>query len=352
MKQKAMVVVAGILIFILSSCGPIKEVEDTTESVDITEDGGQEIQNDNIANSAESKTDLYEDELERLVGEYEYPSDYGKGNLIIKKTDYGYDISDYESEDSYRFLADSSNIETIENNRIYIKYPEEVFSDDTAIFSYYILEYNADDISVYYSQSEPEEAQFLYRSTKKMAEDKIVEYETLGIEEYIYPSEFSLGDNLETAITQLALSFETFDKDTINAEYWKEMFVAKFIQNSRMSFVYLDMISEQNNGQISVDELNYIQYSLTNVEIDFSDYTDDFIDRNNSASALNYGWISEYDYEYTDSGVVITADFEVGYDGSDSMQKREVTVELIKNPYSCFDGYSILKVSSKETAED
>jgi len=63
---------------------------------------------------------------------------------------------------------------------------------------------------------------------------------------------------------------------------------------------------------------------------------------------LNYGWISGYDYEYTDSGVIITADFEVGYDGTDSMQEREITVELVKKPYSCFDGYSVVAVSSKE----
>ena len=106
------------------------------------------------------------DELENLQGEYEYLSDYGTGKLMIKKTSYGYDISDYESESSCRFLADSSNIETIENNRIYIKYPEQVFSDDTVIFGYYILEYGTDEINVYYGKSVPEEAQFLYHATK------------------------------------------------------------------------------------------------------------------------------------------------------------------------------------------
>lgn len=174
-----------------------------------------------------------------------------------------------------------------------------------------------------------------------------VDYESLGIKEYIYPSEFSMGDNLETAITQLALSYENFDKDFVSSENWKESFVAKFIQNSRLSFDYLDMISDKNNGQISMEELNYIQYSLTNVELDFSSYADGSINRNDSASPLNYGWISGYDYEYTNSGVVITADFEVGYDGSDSMQEREIIVELVKNPYSCFDGYSVVTVSSK-----
>ena len=86
-------------------------------------------------------------EVENLTGEYEYLSDYGTGKLMIQKSSNGYDISDYESESSCRFLADLSNIETIENNRIYIKYPEPVFSADKVIFSYYVLEYNSYDVS-------------------------------------------------------------------------------------------------------------------------------------------------------------------------------------------------------------
>lgn len=160
-------------------------------------------------------------------------------------------------------------------------------------------------------------------------------------------SEFSMGDNLKTAITQLALSYESFDKNVVSSENWKEIFVARFIQNSRLSFDYLDMISDKNNGQISMEELNYMQYSLTNTEVDFSSYADGSINRYDSASSLSYGWISGYDYEYTDSGVIITADLEVGYDGTASMQEREITVELVKNPYSCFDGYSVVTISSR-----
>ncbi len=106
--------------------------------------------------------------LEDLIGEYEYLSDDGAGKLTIKKTADGdkYDISDFESENSYRFLADSSNIEAIESNRIYIKYPEQVFSDDTVIFDYYVLEYNSDAIDVYYGESDPEEIEFLYHAAR------------------------------------------------------------------------------------------------------------------------------------------------------------------------------------------
>lgn len=102
-----------------------------------------------------------------MTGEYDYLPDYGTGKLTIKKTDDGYDISDYESESSYRFLADASNIDTIENNRIYIKYPEQVLSDDTVIFIYYILVYNTDSINIYCSKSGKEEGDFLYQAKRK-----------------------------------------------------------------------------------------------------------------------------------------------------------------------------------------
>ncbi len=135
MKKNAIAAVALAVLLTLSSCGR------TTKDVPLA--------------------------LEDLIGEYEYLSDDGAGKLTIEKTAGGYDISDHESESSYRFLADSSNVETIENNRIYIKYPEQVFSDDTVIFSYYILEYTSSGLDVYYGKSSPEGARFLYHATRK-----------------------------------------------------------------------------------------------------------------------------------------------------------------------------------------
>lgn len=178
------------------------------------------------------------------------------------------------------------------------------------------------------------------------ADESIVDYEALGIKEYEYPSEFSMGDNLKTAIVQLALRYESFDRDTPKTGGWKEVFIAAFIQNSRASFDYLDLISDQSNGQISIDELNYIQYSLTNTELDFSSVVNGSIDRYEAASSFSYGSICGYDYKDTDSGVLITADLEVGYDGAEDVQKYEITAELVRNPYSCFDGYSVAAFSS------
>ncbi len=159
--------IMGAALLTVSSCGQAKNSQDAQTNVisSTAESGGstgevQKTQNDNIIGS-----DLAE--LENLTGEYEYLSDYGTGKLMIQKSSNGYDISDYESESSCRFLADSSNIETIENNRIYVKYPEQVFSDDTVNFSYYILEYSTDEINVYCGEAGFEEAQFLYHATKK-----------------------------------------------------------------------------------------------------------------------------------------------------------------------------------------
>ena len=212
------------------------------------------------------------------------------------------------------------------------------------------------NVSITENESDTSEEQSIAHSSTDNSTDiaaaNSIDYETLGIQKYEYQSEFSLGDNLKTAITQLALSYDNFGKDSVSSENWKEIFIARFIQNSRVSFDYLDMISEENNGQISAAQLNYIQYSLTNTEVDFSSKAGEPVNRNDAASPLNYGWISEYSYEETNDGAIVTAYLETGYDGTDSMQKRKITVELIKNPYSCFDGYSVIAVSSETEDND
>lgn len=178
--MKKMKMAAAMIVFActLSSCGQTEDLGNTQMdaegstaeiSAEISEENPQAVSDEAEPDSTEEETHDYDvdAELEHLLGEYNYASDGGTGKLTIEKTSYGYDISDYESESAYRFLADSSNIETIEDNRIYIKYPEQVFSDGTAVFGYYILEYGTDEINVYYGKSSFSEAEFLYHATKK-----------------------------------------------------------------------------------------------------------------------------------------------------------------------------------------
>ena len=176
MKKNIIGLISVFIIVSLTACGNNPEV---SESFTQNMQAGQEATESNLENevvddvseqqnlpAGEIKTDLI---LEKLVGEYEYVSDYGKGSLTIKKEDHGYSINDYDSETSYRFLAHSSNIEYIKNNRVYIKYPDKVYSDDTVVFCEYILEYSTDEITVYCKKTPNDDEQFLYCASKKKA---------------------------------------------------------------------------------------------------------------------------------------------------------------------------------------
>ncbi|MDE7351866.1 MAG: hypothetical protein K2O06_02260 [Acetatifactor sp.] len=192
MKKMKMAMAAGAILFALSSCGQMEKPEDETkvgsgiEKIVESDEEPPAAQNTETAENntgsdngdsaervaGEDKTETGKENVPEIpAGEYEYISDGGTGKLVIEKTSGGYDISDYDSEASYRFLADSSNIEAIEDNKIYIKYPEQIYADDTADFSYYTLEYSADEINVYYRKSLQEEAKFLYCAKKKQTDD-------------------------------------------------------------------------------------------------------------------------------------------------------------------------------------
>lgn len=117
-----------------SSCGQTEDLGNTQmdakgSTAEISEENPQAVSDEAEPDSTEEETHDYDVDAERehLLAEYNYSLDGGTGKLTIEKTSYGYDISDYESESTYRFLADSSNIKTIEDNRIYIKYPNRYF---------------------------------------------------------------------------------------------------------------------------------------------------------------------------------------------------------------------------------
>lgn len=192
MRKMKIAMASGAILFALSSCGQMEKPEDETkvesgieknvesdeepQAAQNTENAEDNTGSDNGGSAervaGEERAETGKENVPEIpAGEYEYISDGGTGKLVIEKTSGGYDISDYESEASYRFLADSSNIEAIEDNKIYIKYPEQIYADDTADFSYYMLEYGADEINVYYRKSLQEEAEFLYCAKKKQRDD-------------------------------------------------------------------------------------------------------------------------------------------------------------------------------------
>ena len=245
MKKAVMAMIMGAALLTVSSCGQAKNSQDAQTNVisSTAESGGstgevQKTQNDNIIGS-----DLAE--LENLTGEYEYLSDYGTGKLMIQKSSSGYDISDYESESSYRFLADSSNIETIENNRIYVKYPEQVFSDDTVNFGYYVLEYSTDEINVYYGESGFEETQLLYRATKKIE---------VRADVYEYEGEYNSYDVNEPALEIKKNDDETYQIQIDLFRLWGFYDDAGKITEEGLEFAATGPGGNEMNGVIKLEQ--------------------------------------------------------------------------------------------------
>ena len=245
MKKAVMAMIMGTVLLTVSSCEQAKNTEDAQTDVisSTAEPGGSTGEVQKTQNDINTGSNLAE--LENLTGEYEYLSDYGTGKLMIQKSSSGYDISDYESESSCRFLADSSNIETIENNRIYVKYPEQVFSDDTVNFSYYILEYSTDEINVYYGEAGFEEAQLLYHATKKTE---------VRADVYEYEGEYNSYDVNEPALEIKKNDDETYQIQIDLFRLWDFYDGAGKITEEGLEFTATGPRGNEMNGVIKLQE--------------------------------------------------------------------------------------------------
>ena len=106
------------------------------------------------------------------MGTYSYEGctlDGSDGILVIEEGDYSFiEFSDYIGGDdwNYRFEANDSNCKEIRGNKAYVEYPEMVYADDTAIFSYYIFEKTDEGINVYFSKNSFDEAELIYSAVK------------------------------------------------------------------------------------------------------------------------------------------------------------------------------------------
>ena len=180
---------------------------------------------------------------------------------------------------------------------------------------------------------------------------KTFNYEELGINEYEYPNEFIMNDSLKRIVASLAFWYGDYDVEKAKSDEWKESFIARFIQNSMFSFDYLDELNQRNGGKVTVEQINYINYSITNTEIDYSDIVEEYIDCRDNASFLNHAFMDEYEYEIKGDHVIVTGIVDVEYQGSVDVDQYDIVADLIKNPYSCFDGYSIVSIKSAEITQ-
>lgn len=169
-----------------------------------------------------------------------------------------------------------------------------------------------------------------------------------GMYQYRQSQKIVLGEDMKAAVTEIVMSYEDFDSVKIAEDKtWKEYFTSTFIQNSRFSFEYLREAAKKNNGIISAKDVNYMQKSLTGEDIDFSDIVGEGIDSKASSSKINRGILEIDENEPVMDGGVLKGTIDVESEPSGEgniVEKRKVSVYLVKNPESCFDGLSIRTV--------
>ena len=186
--------------------------------------------------------------------------------------------------------------------------------------------------------------------TNTFDETNPLDFNKLKIEDYQYSDEFTLGDNLSGAICELVAAYDNFDssKNIFDNDY-EQFFISKICQNSRYCPQYIETIADDNDGILSLEQIEYVQYSLTNHFIDMSNcISDKGIDVYDTSSGLSSFVIDSYEAEQFENTIKLVAKAHKFQDEGESLKQVEIKATLIKNPRSCFDGYSLLNVSSVE----
>ena len=173
------------------------------------------------------------------------------------------------------------------------------------------------------------------------------DYKAMGIEEYSYPKEFILEEDIKAAIEQVALE-EEFDATAIDLEKWKRNFINYFIKSDFDGYEYKKINMKANDGFLDRKQIEYINYSLTGELISFDDIDDKINCRENVYSQRMGYCITDYQYEMDGGAVIVIADADCYGKGDSTSRKYHLTVRLVPNKYSCFNGYSIEKLEQEE----
>ena len=166
----------------------------------------------------------------------------------------------------------------------------------------------------------------------------------LGIKKYQYGQDFSVDKNLQILIENMLVYYSHFDSNEYMNAHSEEEFIHNICQNSWCCFDYLYDSLDRSNGLISKQEIEYIQYSFSGKYVDFQSLSDDdYVDINDCSSGFVYAELQSYEYEADDNRIYLNAKFDLS-DGS----QRTADIILIKNEYSCFDGYSVEKFQAND----
>ncbi len=152
------------------------------------------------------------------------------------------------------------------------------------------------------------------------SDNHIFDHESLDVDEYVYPSDFDLGDDLRGAITELACCYHDFDETVIDGEDWKNIFWLDLYKiPDILSNIWMN---ETKTMVLSHKQVEYIQYSLTGKKLDFFRLYGRKIDVQDTTSGMNFGNITDYEYEIHNGEIVLSADMQLQSDGTNNKKKK------------------------------
>lgn len=196
------------------------------------------------------------------------------------------------------------------------------------------------------------------QETEAISEKEDFDYEALGIEKATYPESFKLSVELQDTVILLATSVDGNISEKVHEDWWQEYFISHYLKNSHYSFGYLSYLGEKNDNKLSKEQVEYLNYALTGEKISFDMKEDEFVDISDCSSFEgNWELLSHSEDEKEDEVVlhlklkntvlVPTEDGDVGAEAT----LYDYDVTLKKNPYSCFDGYSVNAVKEVNKEE-
>ena len=186
------------------------------------------------------------------------------------------------------------------------------------------------------------------KDTVSEQNEKKSEKEEIG---YEYTDEFELKGSIKGAIEQLAIWYgKDFEaEEAVKEGSWKDFVIGTYVQGNWDGYDYIKNIEYQQEGVVTKEQLEYIQYSLTGIKVDFESVGEnDTINCLENIGSSYYGRINEYTAQSNGDKVNICAEFEMGPSNGSNLRTYNLTVMLQKNPDSCFDGYSIKSLSKED----
>lgn len=174
-----------------------------------------------------------------------------------------------------------------------------------------------------------------------------LDFNELGVSKYQYGDEFEIGDDLKNAIEVMASVAPFYNVDA-DSEDWKNSFIKEFIQSMFDGYSYKKDIINNQDGIMTKSQVEYIQYSLTGEYTEFWNIDEGINCLENQFSPMVAFNIYDYSYEENGDEINIKAYCNYYKKGSDLETEYLVTATIVRNQFSCFDGYSIVCIDTEE----